>query len=151
MQIRRARHGDFLAIAQLDRRAWTNNRNNQFIADGEHVWRIWVEHALTFCAIQEGQIVGAIIAFACESGQYCVHKVFVDNRLRGRGVGGQLFKELLVALDKLRVSSFLTVDPVNTAALSLYDKWGYCQKKLIKGYYREQEDRYILTRAARCN
>ena len=66
-----AQIADFLPIAELDRRAWKQNRTPGFIPDGEHVWRIWVEHALVFMArAKEHGIVGAIVAFPCISGKY---------------------------------------------------------------------------------
>ena len=39
MEITRAKAGEFLEIAALDREAWKQNRNSEFIPDGEHVWR----------------------------------------------------------------------------------------------------------------
>jgi hypothetical protein len=42
---------DFLSIAALDRTEWRQNRNSKFILGGGHVWRLWTEHALVFCAV----------------------------------------------------------------------------------------------------
>ena len=39
-----ARCGDFLNIAALDRIAWLHT-GEKYIADGEHVWRVWCEYA----------------------------------------------------------------------------------------------------------
>ena len=38
MHIQRAETRDFLEIAKLDREAWAQNRNSEYIPDGEHVW-----------------------------------------------------------------------------------------------------------------
>ena len=146
MKIRKAIDKDFLQIAALDRIAWRKNKNSEFIPDGEHAWRLWVEYALVYCAEINDQIVGAILAFPCINGQYCVHKVFVDENYRGKGIGSKLFEVLLHKLDEMCVESFLTVDPSNSAALALYEKWGFSEKKFVKGFYRENEDRYILAR-----
>jgi len=145
--IRRANSKDFLQIAVLDRIAWQKNRNSEYIPDGEHAWRLWVEHALVYCAeVNTGQIIGAILAFPCINGKYCVHKVFVDEKFRGRGIGSKLFKTLLEEIDRIGVETFLTVDPANQPALTLYEKWGFTGKDLIRGFYRENEDRYVMTR-----
>jgi [ribosomal protein S18]-alanine N-acetyltransferase len=136
----------FLSIAELDRIAWQQNRNSEFIPDGEHVWRLWVEHALVFAAKSADKIIGAILAFPCMSGVYCVHKVFVDQSQRGKGIGSSLFEILLKEIDTLKVDCFLTVDPLNEAAIRLYAKWGFTEKVFVKGYYRANEDRYVLTR-----
>lgn len=136
----------FIAVAELDREAWKLNRNAEFIPDGEHAWRLWVEHALVFVAQDAGEIAGAILAFPCISGRWCVHKVFVRQDKRKLGVGTKLFKKLLNEVDNIGADCFLTVDPVNAGAMKLYEKWGFREREFIKSYYRENEDRFILTR-----
>lgn len=143
---KKAKPDDFLSIAALDRRAWLSNRYSEFIPDGEHAWRIWVEHALVYIAEENGTVIGAILAFPCVSGPWCVHKVFVAHEKRGLGIGTQLFDVLLNDLDRLGTPSFLTVDPVNERALNLYEKWGFTDRTFVKGYYRPHEDRFVLTR-----
>ena len=73
---------DFLKISKLDRKVWKNNINSKFIPDGEHAWRIWVENALVFIAEKNHEVVGAILAFPCLSGEICIHKVFVKENER---------------------------------------------------------------------
>ena len=137
---------DFLEIAKLDRTAWEKNDNSKFIPDGEHAWRIWVENSLVFIAKNENDICGAILAFPCISGKWCIHKVFVKRKLQGKGIGTKLFETLLKEVDEINVSCFLTVDPNNKRAIKLYNKWGFSRKKFIKSYYRESEDRFVLSR-----
>jgi len=144
--IKRAQPGDFLAIAALDRVVWQKSRHPEFIPDGEHVWRVWVEHALVYVAWEESRLLGAVLAFPCVDGTFCVHKVFVREDARGRGVATRLFGAILEQLDRLAVDVFLTVDPANTAAQKLYAQWGLTERRLVRGYYRRQEDRLILTR-----
>ncbi len=148
MQIRRAVPEDFLAIAALDREAWKEGNSPEFIPDGEHVWRLWMEHAIVFCVEIETEIGGAILAFPCLDGRYCIHKVFVRRDLRGEGMGSRLFEVLLREIDERNLSTFLTVDPENQAAIALYEKWGFTERRFVKGYYRPQEDRYVLSRRA---
>lgn len=140
---------DFLAIAALDRKAWLDNKNAEYVPDGEHAWRIWCEHSVMFSAKCGDDIVGVILAFYCENESYCLHKVMVSGDYRGKGIGGLLFKALFSALDNKSVDCFLTVDPINTAAISLYKTWGFDQATLVTGYYRADEDRYVMTRTAR--
>ena len=66
----KARTADFLSVAEIDRNAWKHSRNGESIPDGEHVWRLWVEHALVFVARQAEEVTGAVIAFPCISGAY---------------------------------------------------------------------------------
>ncbi len=146
IRIQKARVKDFLSIAQLDRKAWRQNRSSKFIPDGEHAWRLWVEHALVYSAKEERKIMGAILAFPCLSGDFCIHKVFVEPTVRKMKIGTRLFKKLLQDLDRRGVHSFLTVDPLNENALALYTKWGFTERTFVKGFYRENEDRLVLKR-----
>lgn len=143
----RATVQDFLAIAELDRQAWLQNQQSEFIPDGEHTWRIWTEHGLVFVARSGDKILGAILAFPCHNDEYCLHKVFIDATHRGQGLGSRLFAVLLAEFDTRRITSFLTVDPVNEAAIALYVKYGFSQRTFVKGFYRESEDRFVLRRS----
>ena len=146
IRIQKAKIENFLNIAQLDRKAWKQNRSSKFIPDGEHAWRLWVENALVHCAKKDGKIVGAILAFPCLSGDFCIHKVFVKPGCRKMKIGTRLFKKLLRDLDERGAHSFLTVDPLNKSALALYMKWGFTERTFVKGFYRENEDRFVLKR-----
>lgn len=137
---------DFLAIAELDRKAWRDNDHGDFIPDGEHSWRIWCQHAVMYCAKLNDKIVGAILAFACEDGRYCLHKVMVDTSQRGKGIGGMLFEALFDKLAEKQVECFLTVDPNNNHAIALYESWGFTERELVEGFYRSHEHRYVMTR-----
>jgi ribosomal protein S18 acetylase RimI-like enzyme len=141
--------GDFLEIAALDRVAWQDNAGSEFIPDGEHVWRIWCEHALVYVArAPQGRVAGAVLAFPCLDGSFCLHKIFIDRNFRGQGMGGDLFAKLFAALDALGAACFLTVDPENESAIRLYRRWGFNQSLHVTGYYRANEDRLVLTRSA---
>ncbi len=91
-------------------------------------------------------MAGAILAFPCLSGDFCIHKVFVAPELRGRKIGTRLFEKLLQDLDRRGAGSFLTVDPRNEGALALYGKWGFTGRRFVRGFYRKNEDRLILKR-----
>ena len=62
------------------------------------------------------------------------------------GIGTKLFELLLKEIDKIGLDCFLTVDPVNENAIQLYEKWGFTEREFVKGYYRPNEDRFILNR-----
>jgi ribosomal protein S18 acetylase RimI-like enzyme len=144
----RASSRDFLAIAALDRQAWKASAHADFIPDGEHVWRIWVDGALVYVARRDSAVLGALLAFPVISGAYCIHKVMVASDWRKQGIGSRLFEILLGEIDRQGDKEcFLTVDPANIAALRLYAKWGFTGKRFVSGFYREQEDRYVLTRS----
>lgn len=148
LTVDRARPTDLIPIAELDRRAWRRNRHSEFIPDGEHAWRHWIDHAIVHCARLDGAVVGAVIAFPCMSGIYCLHKVFVDEPHRGRGIGSELFRAILADADRLGIDLFLTVDPENESAHRLYRSQGFEERELARGYYRPEEDRYVMVREA---
>ncbi len=151
MIVRRAETKDFLQIAALDREVWKNNKKSEFIPDGEHAWRLWVEHALVFCTKIDDKIAGVILAFPSIKNIYCIHKVFVSFEHRSKGIGSNLFSALLQEMDKKMTDAFLTVDPTNTIAIAMYNKWGFTDQIYVKGYYREEEDRLVLTRHAKAS
>ena len=144
--IRQAQPADFLAVAALDRQAWSENREATFIPDGEHAWRLWTEHAIVSVYEPDDVVLGAALAFPTLSGTFCLHKIFVDRSCRGEGVGTKLMNETLFQIDRLGVACFLTVDPSNEAAIRLYESFGFVDRDFVKGYYRAAEDRFVLTR-----
>jgi ribosomal protein S18 acetylase RimI-like enzyme len=141
---------DFLGIAALDRRAWDDGRFAERIPDGEHVWRVWAAGAYAYVARDGAQVVGAIVAFPTRQGTLFVHKVMVDALYRGRGIGTRLFDLLLEEIDAdVHAACFLTVDPAHEAAIGRYERIGFTERQYVAGYYRDDEDRYVLTRPAR--
>ncbi len=145
----RAEGRAFLGIADLDRRAWSDSRHAESIPDGEHVWRVWVAGAYVYVARDGEQIVGAIVAFPTRQETLFVHKVMVEQRYRGRGIGTRLFDLLLEEIDEsVHASCLLTVDPANKAAVQRYERIGFTEREYVAGYYRDDEDRYVMTRPA---
>ncbi|GAB4337507.1 MAG: hypothetical protein OHK0038_15960 [Flammeovirgaceae bacterium] len=150
IQIERATAKHFLEIAALDRVAWTENRYSTYIPDGEHIWRLWVEHGYVFVALAGEEVVGAIQAFQCLTPRlFSLHKIFVKKEFRAKKIGSMLMEAFLKEMDRIGGDCFLTVDPVNSNAIALYEKWGFLEKEFHKGYYRPEEDRYVLTRRAK--
>lgn len=148
--ITRANPRDFLQVAALDRVAWRESAHGSFIPDGEHVWRIWCEHALVYVGKDPGgEVVGGVLAFPGLEGTFCLHKAMVAESQRGKGLGSRLFRVLLAELDRRHADCFLTVSPENAPALKLYRSCGFTEETFRKGFYREEEDRLVLTRRAK--
>lgn len=147
MIVRRAEIGDFLSISELDRIAWTSNRVSEYIPDGEHIWRFWVEYSSVFIATEGDQTIGAAIAFrANQDNLFMFHKLFVHVEHRKKGVGSRLLEHLCRDIDTYEADCVTTVDPINKEMLSVCSNYGFTEKTLIKSYYRSNEDRYLLRR-----
>ena len=147
-RIETARPSDFLNIAALDRIAWLHT-GEPFIADGEHVWRVWCQYARVLVARQppdqplpeSGDIAGALVVFPTNSGEGFLHKIMVHPELRGHGLGTALMR---AALSEATAAVLLTVDPANQAAVQLYSNFGFEVREHVCGYYRPHEDRYLM-------
>ncbi|HEX3033444.1 MAG TPA: hypothetical protein VHS59_14630 [Bacillota bacterium] len=78
MIFRRAEIGDFLGLAELDRVGWGQNANSEFIPDGEHIWRFWVEYSSVFLAEAGGKPVGAAVLYrANQDSLFMFHKMVI--------------------------------------------------------------------------
>lgn len=140
--------GDFLSVAALDRIAWPV-RPDEFIPDGEHIWRVWVEYARVLVArLTDGRrlgesaaIAGALVMFPTRQGETFLHKIMVHPECRSQGIGSQLMR---AALAEARTNVLLTVNPENHAAVKLYENFGYRVRELVPGYYRPHEHRCIM-------
>lgn len=124
--VRRAEVKEFLEIAHLDRLAWKDNRNSDYIPDGEHIWRHWVEYSTVFAISIESRIVGAAILLRpmkarCTS----FHKFFVEKI---SGIGNCLFAEIAGFLDRKNCDCMLTTDPLNSRMIHLCEKFGFSRK-----------------------
>ena len=142
-----ARTSDFLAVAALDRLAWPV-RLDEFIPDGEHVWRLWCEYATVLVArdLHSGlgdclDIAGALLMFPGRRGEELLHKIMVHPDRRGRGIGSQLMQAALAGAE---TEVLLTVNPDNLAAVKLYENFGFRIRERVEGFYRPHEHRYLM-------
>jgi len=138
---------DFLGIAALDRVVWTG-AHDQFIPDGEHVWRVWCEYALVMVAESAtlpagpwSPIAGAALTFPTVGGELFLHKIFVHPACAGLGIGTALLQAMLAEAD---APVLLTVNPANARAQALYRKLGFTVRAEVQGYYRPEEDRLVM-------
>jgi ribosomal protein S18 acetylase RimI-like enzyme len=146
--IEQALTSDFLAVAALDRMVWPDTPET-FIPDGEHVWRVWAEHATLLVArttgglqlSETGDICGAVVMFPSDTGETFLHKIMVHPDSRGQGIGSALMQ---AALSRAESDVLLTVDPENAPAVQLYRNFGFDIRERVTGYYRPHEDRYVM-------
>jgi ribosomal-protein-alanine N-acetyltransferase len=66
---------------------------------------------------------------------------------RGRGIGYNLMSEALKRLKECGATEvYLEVRVSNTPAIELYKKLGFKAHKIIKEYYRDGEDAYLMVK-----
>lgn len=64
-----------------------------------------------------------------------------------QGIGFALMKEVMKAMVEYDAKKcFLEVRASNTAGVSLYRKMGFEVKRMIRGYYADGEDAYVMSR-----
>jgi len=74
-----------------------------------------------------------------------IHSFYVSRKYRNKGIGSLLLKKSIEILKKDGIKKLeLTVDPVNTAAISLYKKFGFKFYEFKENMYGEGIDRNIM-------
>ena len=77
--------------------------------------------------------------------------IAVKPQYRGLGIGSGLLSETInVMRDFYRVESiYLEVRVTNHIAIRMYEKFGFVKARVVKGYYRDNEDAYIMVKRLR--
>ncbi|QKQ99950.1 ribosomal protein S18-alanine N-acetyltransferase [Metallosphaera tengchongensis] len=150
--IRNVRSDDIDAIIKVNRFTLPENYPYYFFV--EHV-RDWGE--AFFVAVVDGEVVGYIMP-RIETGfsnlrnfiplvrKGHVVSIAVLEQYRRRGIGRQL---LTSSMQKMREAYgaeevYLEVRVSNVPAISLYEKLGYKKVRLLKHYYADGEDAYLM-------
>lgn len=148
--VERAGVRDFLEIAALDRVGWATNADADFVPDGEHVWRLWVEYAFVVTARQADagrELIGFAVIFPTDQPSlWCFHKLLLAPSRRRQGTGRALVDAVTAFLDEQQFAAFFTTDPANTAMQRLGVSTGFAAESLVRGYYRPSEDRLVFRR-----
>ena len=137
--ITRAEPRDHIELRELQ-----NITREKHIVDGEHAWQVWIRYCDVMKAVSDNKIVGVALGFPTKDNRVLVHQVFVHPEHSNKGLGTKLLTELINQNpDK---DHFLTTGTDNDAAKRVYEKCGFEQKELVKGYYRPEEDRFVYVR-----
>ncbi|MCE4599167.1 MAG: ribosomal protein S18-alanine N-acetyltransferase [Desulfurococcales archaeon] len=74
--------------------------------------------------------------------------IAVLREYRGRGIGSSLLSETIrVMRNVYKVESiFLEVRVSNEVAIRLYERYGFKKVRLIKGYYKDGEDAFVMVK-----
>ena len=77
-----------------------------------------------------------------------VISIAVLSEYRRRGIGSALLREAINVMQRnYDVDAvYLEVRVSNYPAISLYEKFGFVKARIIKGYYRDGEDAYVMVK-----
>ncbi len=147
--IRQFRPDDIKQVVSINQRALPENYPDQFFM-GLHY------HApkAFFVAEYEGEVIGYIMCRIERGisgfGRMPVKKghivsVAVLHTMRNKGVGTALITAGMEGMKSYGASEFfLEVRKTNEEAIGVYEKLGYSVRRVLRGYYRDGEDAYLM-------
>ena len=141
MLIRRATADDIPAIralaSQSPEAAQWSEQHYDALAAGD-------SSRLVLVAEERGDILGFLVAHAI-AGEFELENIVVTARARRRGVGGSLVSELVKAAVQQGFQAIhLEVRGQNRVARALYERLGFVQSGVRRGYYDCPADDAIL-------
>jgi len=74
--------------------------------------------------------------------------IAVRREYRGRGIGSKLLEATIKAVKDVYKAEalYLEVRVSNYTAIRLYEKFGFRKARIIRGYYRDGEDAYVMVK-----
>lgn len=112
--------------------------------DTAYFWTPIVEYSWAYKAESGKKIIGGVIAMPTRQGSWYINSLFVDPHHRKRGVASRLLKRILVLARGKRV--FLDIKTDRMFLLEFYKKHGFTEVKVLRNYYRDGTDRFLLVR-----
>ena len=106
-----------------------------------------LEHTILLAAIQDGQVAGYCVCYqSFEEGE--ITNVAVKKELRGQGIAGKLLEKLGSYGKKRGLERYiLEVRAGNEPAIHLYERSGFTQVGIRKGFYEQpMEDAVIMVK-----
>ena len=143
MNIRTATPADIPSLLQLERDAttaahWTLEQYTNLFRDGATVRR------LVLLAETEDVPLGFLVAQHIDT-DWELENIVVSSAERRKGIGARLLRPLMnTARQSASGSIFLEVRESNLPARRFYEKAGFQQSGLRKGYYRDPPEDAIL-------
>ena len=96
-----------------------------------------------FVFMHEGEVAGYILWLKRKT-YYRLYSLGVSAQCRGSGVAQML---LAYSFGLLKSTNYtLEVKTTNLRAISLYEKFGFAKQKILKGYYPNNRDGYLMRR-----
>jgi ribosomal-protein-alanine N-acetyltransferase len=144
VKIRTATPDDICFLLQLERDStaahWTLEQYSNLFRDGA------ASRRLVLLAEREDVPLGFLVAQHIPS-DWELENIVVSSTERRKGIGGRLIEALMdVASESASESIFLEVRESNLPARRFYERTGFQQAGVRKGYYRDPPEDAILYR-----
>lgn len=140
LSVREVRYEDIPAIYEIERLCFKDPYELPLLQ-----MYYAISRSLFLVAEREGRVVGYAIGLAKKWGEGHVISIAVHPEWRRRGVGRRLMLQLLERMRRMGVRWVrLEVRVSNEAAINLYRKLGFSIEGVLKSYYRDGEDAYLM-------
>jgi ribosomal-protein-alanine acetyltransferase len=143
VKIRTATPDDIPFLLQLERDSttaahWRPEQYSDLFRDGAGARR------LVLLAEREGALHGFLVAQHIDS-EWELENIVVSSAERRKGIGGRLMRALMDAANESASDSvFLEVRESNHPARRFYERTGFQQAGVRKGYYRDPPEDAVL-------
>ncbi len=141
LEIRRLAYADLPQVIAIERRAFTTPWSLAMF-----VLELSKATGVCLAALRGEQLVGYLVCSRYDT-VWHVMNVAVDDRLRRERIATELLEELFATLDQPGAQYTLEVRTSNTAAIELYERFGFRSAGRRRGYYHDnREDAVIMWR-----
>ncbi len=141
-----AEWGDLFLVAEADGRivGYVMNR----VEETHDKVLVGLDNELEASAKRLGPLEAIRRAFETPARVGHVISIAVLQEYRRKGIGSALMSETLrIFQAKYDVDAvYLEVRVSNLPAISMYERFGFVKARLIKGYYRDGEDAYVMVK-----
>ena len=143
IEVRRLTFADLPQVVAIERRAFTSPWSLAMF-----VLELSKPSGICLAAEVEGELVGYTICSRYDT-VWHVMNVAVEPKRRREGIASTLMTQLFDTADRPHEQYTLEVRESNDGAIALYERFGFRQKGLRRGYYTDnREDAMIMWRDA---
>ena len=141
LEIRRLSYADLPQVIAIERRAFTTPWSLAMF-----VLELSKPSGICLAATRAGRVVGYLVCSRYDT-VWHVMNVAVDDRARRQGIATVLLDHLFAEADAPGERYTLEVRTSNTAAIALYERFGFRAAGRRRGYYHDnREDAVIMWR-----
>jgi ribosomal-protein-alanine N-acetyltransferase len=143
LEIRRLTYSDLPQVIAIERRAFPTPWSLSMF-----VLELSKPSGICLAGLVDGRLAGYLICSRYDT-VWHVMNVAIDPRLRRQGIATRLMDHLFDAADQPHEQYTLEVRESNTAAIALYERFGFRGAGHRRGYYHDnREDALIMWRTA---